>query len=104
MIIKSHTAATCGLALLALGACDAAMDTGTDAAASRNASPAEGACLAAVADQVGTGGVSVMKTEISEANTVVYVNVPDAEAPWVCFTSPQGDVSEVRYSGSEGAL
>lgn len=60
-------------------------------------------CLEAVAKQVGTDEVSLIRVEQSEAATGVYVNVVGAEAPWLC-TAWGTDVAGVMYTGDEGAL
>lgn len=67
---------------------------------------AEKACLAAVAKQVGksSGSLKVLEASVSEAATVVMVQVPEAAAPWKCFSDRKGKVSGVEFTGSEGAL
>ena len=61
-------------------------------------------CLAAVANEVQNPSVSLIRTDVSEGDglTNVYVNVPGAQAPWLCWATAQGSVVEVMYSGSEG--
>lgn len=66
-------------------------------------SPAESACLAAVASKVGKGGVSTISVNPSQENTSVMVRVPGAQAPWSC-TYQGGKVVEVFFAGSEGKL
>jgi hypothetical protein len=93
MIKKSRILAPASLAVVALAAFgSASVAEGTTAA--------EAACLAAVQETIGgPGGLSVISAEVSEANTVVMVKVPGAEAPWACYASPDGQVSEVSYMG-----
>lgn len=69
-------------------------------------SAAEKACLAAVAKQVGvkSSQLKVGDVSTSEAATVVMVQVPEATAPWKCFSDKKGNVSGVEFTGSEGAL
>ncbi len=92
-------------ALMALGGCVVAEVTPTSGAQGRS-SMVESNCLAAVANEVQNGGLSVIRSEVSEGDglTNVYVNVPGAQAPWLCRATAQGSVVEVMYSGSEGAL
>ena len=68
--------------------------------------PAESNCMGAVANQVGNGDVSLNRSFMSEETgaTTVYVNVPGAQAPWVCYASYSGEVYQVQYGGGEGAL
>jgi hypothetical protein len=63
-------------------------------------------CLAAVADEVRNSDVSVIRTEVAEGDGThrVYVDVPGAEAPWLCTATFRGSVESVMYTGSEGAL
>jgi uncharacterized lipoprotein YajG len=82
-------------ATLMLAACD---DTTTTTA---TASPAEANCLAAVANQTGTGDVSTISVTPSEAGTSVMVQVAGAEAPWNCVANADGSVADVYYT-SEG--
>ena len=89
-----------------LAACTGSTTTmSTTAPVMRSGSPAaEQACLTAVANQTKAVGASVLSSEFSQANTVVYVSVPGADAPWVCYSNDRGQVSNVMYSGSEGRL
>lgn len=82
----------------------APISTVAPAATAPAMSVAERNCLSAVANEVGAGNVSLIRTETSEAATGVYVQVPGAEAPWLCLANDDGSVSEVRYTGSEGRL
>lgn len=58
---------------------------------------------AAAANQIRDGRVSTIRIEESGAAIGVSVKVPGAEAPWLGLASRGGQVSEVRYTGSEGA-
>lgn len=94
-----------GVLIAGLSACsETASDKSGTMDASRAISPAESNCLAAVANEVGNGDVTTLRVEESEAAIGVYVNVPGAEAPWLCLANRDGSVSEVRYTGSEGKL
>ena len=68
-------------------------------------STAEEDCRFAVATQLGVDEsvVSVLGSSMGENFTTVMVNVPSAEAPWACEWGGNG-VSNIYYSGSEGAL
>lgn len=87
------TLAVLSLALLGLAACD---EGGGSTAASGSA--AETNCLAAVANQVGSGEVSTISVTPSEAGTSVMVQVAGAEAPWACVATSEGAVQEVYYT------
>lgn len=69
-------------------------------------STAEKACLAAVAKQVGTDKTLLTVKDIfsSEAGMAIMVQVPEATAPWKCFSDVRGNVSAVEFTGSEGGL
>lgn len=69
-------------------------------------SAAEKACMAAVAKQVGTDKSLLKIKEIfsSETGMAIMVLVPEATAPWKCFSDVRGNVSGVEFTGSEGAL
>ena len=68
-------------------------------------SAAEKACLAAIAKQVGIKSSQLKINDVftSQAATVVMVQVPQATAPWKCFSDKKGKVSGVEFSGSEVA-
>ena len=100
--MRPCTGATALAALAALAACQPwATPPATVVAV---AGPAEVACVAAVQTETGTTGASVRSSQVTAAGTSVMVSVPGAEAPWSCLASRDGVVTEVRYSGSEGAL
>lgn len=96
LIIAPIAAAT----LLAVSGCGEVVDGGDYSAGN---SALEGSCLARVVDATNTGGLSIIRTEESEANTVTYVRVPGAQAPWACYSS-NGSIYQVEYTGSEGFL
>lgn len=64
------------------------------------------ACRAAIAEQTGRplSDVKVFDYLFAEANTQVQAHVTGADAPWRCLSSTRGEVAEVSYTGSEGAL
>jgi hypothetical protein len=65
-------------------------------------------CANAVASEVGVSpnDVVVTRTTVSEGNgdRTVYVGVPNATADWVCVTDYKGNVKQVMFGGSEGAM
>jgi hypothetical protein len=63
-------------------------------------------CLTAVAKVVGLppGSLSVIKEQPNGSGIRVDVKVPKAIAPWACQTNAQGNVEDVHFTGSEGAL
>jgi hypothetical protein len=65
-------------------------------------------CARAVASEVGVSAndVIVTRTTVSEGNgdRTIYVGVPNATADWVCVTDYKGNVKQVYFGGSEGAL
>jgi hypothetical protein len=70
----------------------------------RSKGGAEEKCLAAVAKQTNRVGVGTNRIEESQASIEIYVNVPEAQAPWVCRVNRDGTLGDVFFSGSEGAL
>jgi len=69
-------------------------------------SPAESACLDAVAKQTGVSRsrLSVIEVSTAEAGIGVTITVPNADAPWSCLADKKGRVQGVAYTGSEGRL
>ena len=61
-------------------------------------------CLARVAAETGAVVDGTNRIEESEANTVIYVNVQGAAAPWACYVNSGGEIWSVEFTGSEGAL
>ena len=61
------------------------------------------ACRARLEAQT-TGGVSVVGSEFSQANTAIYMRVGANGAPWRCLSSPEGNVAELMFMGDEGML
>lgn len=81
----------------------------TQAGAAAGTSPtakAEAACLAAVAKSTHVEQAKLKVTDVltAEAGVGVTIEVPGADAPWSCLSSPQGKVQGASYTGSEGAL
>lgn len=73
---------------------------------SASQSPAESACLNAVAQKTGVSRsqLSVIDVSTAEAGIGVTVKVPKADAPWSCLADKKGRVQGVSYTGSEGRL
>lgn len=69
----------------------------------RIVTPAESACLAAVASQTGASDVSTLSVAPSQSGASVTVRVPRARAAWSCAYQG-GKVVSVSYAGSEGKL
>ncbi|GFE70635.1 hypothetical protein CFPU101_32450 [Chroococcus sp. FPU101] len=69
-------------------------------------SPAESACLNAVAKKTGISRnqLSVIEVSTAEAGIGVTIRVPNADAPWSCLADKKGNVQGVAYTGSEGRL
>lgn len=51
-----------------------------------------------------SGGVRVVGSETSEANSAVYMRVGANGAPWRCLVSADGSNPTTMFMGSEGAL
>lgn len=60
-------------------------------------------CHARVASETGAVVNGTNRIEESEANTVIYVNVEGAAAPWACYVDGDGKIWSVEFTGSEGA-
>ncbi|MGG7644791.1 hypothetical protein ACQ5SP_08315 [Rhodovulum sp. YNF3179] len=61
------------------------------------------ACRNLLASQT-TGGVRVVGSEFSQANSAVYMRVGANGAPWRCLVSDDGRNPSVMFMGSEGTL
>ncbi len=61
------------------------------------------ACRNLLASQT-SGGVRVVGSEFSQANSAVYMRVGANGAPWRCLVSDSGANPSVMFLGSEGAL
>ena len=61
-------------------------------------------CLDRVNETVGGGVIGTNRIEEAESGVMIYVNVQGASAPWQCFGSRDGTISEVYFGGDEGAL
>lgn len=64
---------------------------------------AEEKCLARIAEMTQTQ-VGTNRIEESEEGTQIFVNVPTAQALWRCGIDRKGNIIQVEYTGSEGAL
>lgn len=64
------------------------------------------ACRAAIADaaNISVDDVSVYDAPGSEAGTRVMATIAGATEPWTCLSDRNGNVSDVRFTGSEGYL
>ena len=89
-------------AALILAGCVGAGERAPDPQASGASAADTSACLTAVAEQTGNS-VSVLRSEVSEANTLVMVGVGPQQAPWRCLVSG-GQVADVMSMTDEGAL
>lgn len=63
---------------------------------------ATNACRNLLASQT-SGGVTVVGSEFSQANSAVYMRVGSNGAPWRCLVSDDGSNPSVMFMGSEGA-
>ena len=63
-------------------------------------------CLTAVAKVVGSplSSLKVIHQSSDASGISTDVQVPKAIAPWGCLTDRQGNVDDVHFKGSEGAL
>lgn len=66
--------------------------------------PAEGNCIISAETRIGTSGITVARTETGGEFTSVYLNVPNADAQWLCQATPTGQVQDISYLATEGAL
>lgn len=64
----------------------------------------ESKCLARVNEMTGGKVIGSRRIDEAESGVMIYVNVEGAQAPWQCFGSKDGKISEVYYGGDEGAL
>ena len=60
-------------------------------------------CSNALAAQT-NGGVQVVGSEFSQANSAVYMRVGSNGAPWRCLVANDGSGPELMFMGSEGSL
>ncbi|MBF9032424.1 hypothetical protein HKCCE3408_18655 [Rhodobacterales bacterium HKCCE3408] len=61
------------------------------------------ACRNLLASQT-TGGVSVVGSEFSQANSAVYMRVGANGAPWRCLVGDDGSNPSTMFMGNEGTL
>lgn len=59
------------------------------------------ACRDALSAQT-SGGVDVVASEFSQANSTIYMTVGAQRAPWRCLVSNAGTGAELMYLGSDG--
>ena len=64
---------------------------------------ATNACLTLLTSQT-TGGVRVVGSEFSQANSAVYMRVGTNGAPWRCLVGNDGSNPSTMFMGSEGSL
>lgn len=76
-------------------------DTG---AAISSPTPADQACLSAVAQTTGNSEVRVLSSEFSEAGTLVKVGVGPDAAPWQCIAYSDGATDAIMSLTNEGSL
>lgn len=57
-------------------------------------------CLAAVAKTVNRprNTLKIIKVRSDASGATVDIQVPTAQAPWSCLTSPKGDVEDVHFN------
>lgn len=106
MIIRAVPTAALLLAT-ALSACveTGGPEGGTPVVTDPN-SPAVRACVNAIARtaNISPRDVAVYDAPGSEAGTRVMATIAGATAPWTCLADNRGNVQEVMFTGSEGAL
>ncbi|EPX76572.1 hypothetical protein [Salipiger mucosus] len=51
-----------------------------------------------------SGGVTVVGSEFSQANSAVYMRVGANGAPWRCIVSDDGSNPSIMFMGDEGAM
>ena len=76
-------------------------DTGS---ATLSPTPADQACLNAVAQSTGNSQVRLLSSEFSEAGTLVKVGVGPDEAPWECIAYRDGTTAGITSLTNEGTL
>ena len=76
-------------------------DTGS---ATSSRTPADQACLTAVAQTTGNSEVRLLSSEFSEAGTLVKVGVGPDAAPWQCIAYKDGATDAIMSLANEGTL
>ncbi|AXI43155.1 hypothetical protein [Sulfitobacter sp. SK011] len=76
-------------------------DTGS---ATSSPTPADQACLNAVAQSTGNSQVRLLSSEFSEAGTLVKVGVGPDAAPWECIAYSDGTTAGITSLTDEGFL
>lgn len=81
---------------LALGA----MPARAEAMAPSIMSRAKSNCLSAVAKTVNRprSTLKILNSQSDSSGAKVNIQVPTAQAPWSCLTSPKGDVEDVYFN------
>lgn len=90
--------ASCVIVGAFLSAC--VEDTGS---AMSTVTPADKACLAAVAQTTGNSEVRLLSSEFSEAGTFVKVGVGPDAAPWQCIAYSDGATDAIMSLTNEGS-
>jgi len=64
-------------------------------------SKARNNCLTAVAKTVNRpkSSLKIISARSDSSGATVSIQVPTAQAPWACLTSPRGDVEDVYFNG-----
>ena len=64
-------------------------------------SKAKSNCLTAVAKKVNKprSTLKVISARSDSSGATVNIQVPTAQGPWSCLTSPKGDVEDVYFNG-----
>lgn len=75
-------------------------DTGS---ATLSQTPADQACLNAVAQSTGNSQVQLLSSEFSEAGTLVRVGVGPDAAPWECIAYSDGTTAGITSLTNEGS-
>ena len=88
---------------LVLAACEETATTGT-AVDSGLPSPAQAACMSAVARETGDGNVTVLGSSRALTGTELLIGVGDDRAQWRCLASNDGVVEEVSSVVDESAV
>ena len=78
-------------------------DTGSMTSATLSPTPADQACLNAVAQSTGNSQVRLLSSEFSEAGTLVTVGVGPDAAPWECIAYSDGTTTGITSLTNEGS-
>lgn len=85
------------------GICQPSADAASKSTPASKASPAETACLKAVAGKTKVPLSQLKVTEVldSQAGVGVTIQVPGAKAPWSCLSDKKGHVQGAAYTGNQ---